>query len=175
MLNGIHLVHYFILYYAKKGYTFIMKKYIIVFLIFSAIFGMAKGLKNKRWLEYNHIVKDRVLKLTWQDTRIVRLRKRTWKDAQKYCKRLKLSRKRNWRLPTMYELLTIVDYKRETPAINDIFQYVEANGYYWTTDDVVNDEEYAWYVSFKKGNTYGFTKAKKAYVRCVRDNKRKNR
>jgi len=148
-----------------------MKKYILIIVIFSLTLSIAKGLRNKRWIEANHVVRDRVLNITWQDTRIVRLRQRTWKDADKYCKRIRLAKKTNWRLPTMYELLTIIDYKKNNPAMIDIFEYVQSKGYYWTSDNIVTDKNYAWYVSFNKGNTYGFSKDKKAYIRCVRDNK----
>lgn len=147
-----------------------MKKYILLLLIVGITQGFSKGFKSKRWIESHHIVIDRVLGLSWQDTRMVRLRKRNWYSAKAYCEKLGINDKSNWRLPTLYELLTIVDYKKRNPALNDIFAFIQADGYYWSSDTIIKNSKFAWYVSFKEGNTYGFNKSKKAYVRCVRDN-----
>lgn len=124
---------------------------------------------DTRWIASNHVIKDSNLGLMWQDTRTVRLQTKTWHEAKNYCADLKLAQKYNWRLPTLDELLSIVDYEEYSPAIVDTFNFTDKKGYYWTSSNVSTDKRYAWYISFDKGNTYAYSKEEAVYVRCVRD------
>jgi len=127
--------------------------------------------KHQRFTIDNHMVKDTKKHLSWQDTRTVRFRKKTWVKAKQYCDNLKLDQLHDWRLPTLEELLSIVDYSKYEPAIVPIFKHAGKKGYYWTSNEVVTDNHYAWYVSFDYGNTYTYSKEESVYVRCVRDDK----
>jgi len=45
----------------------------------------------------------------------------TWQEALEYCENLSLAGHRNWRLPNVRELESIVDYGRHFPSIDPIF------------------------------------------------------
>jgi len=93
----------------------------------------------------------------------------TWNEAIEYCKNLRLAGYDDWRLPTVKELLTLVDYDRFNPAINPMFGGVAS--YYWSSTTYVNYTGDAWHVSFFTGGVSGHGKANHHYVRAVRSTK----
>jgi hypothetical protein len=90
----------------------------------------------------------------------------TWNEAIEYCKNLRLAGYDDWRLPTVKELLTLVDYDRFNPAINPMFGGVAS--YYWSSTTNVDDTSGAWYVDFSYGYVDGYGKPVSSYVRAVR-------
>ncbi len=74
-----------------------------------------------------------------------------WKAAQDACASLKLGGFSDWRLPTIRELLTIVDYERHDPAIDtDAFKCDSA--WYWTSTPLHSSPSgCAWFVYFYDG------------------------
>lgn len=146
-------------------------KIVCLFFILLTPFLCAIESSENRWVKDRHIVKDRALNLIWQDTKSVKIRKKTWSGAKKYCERLTLAGKSNWRLPTLHELLTTVDYTRSSPALLEHFSFSDKRGYYWSSSAVSTDERYAWYISIDKGNTYAYSKEETAFMRCVCDDK----
>jgi hypothetical protein len=93
----------------------------------------------------------------------------TWNEAIEYCKNLRLAGYDDWRLPTVKELLTLVDYDRFNPAINPMFGGVAS--YYWSSTTDVGDTSSAWYVGFNNGYVSSLTKTSYYYVRAVRSTK----
>jgi hypothetical protein len=70
------------------------------------------------------IVKDTATNLMWQDTPDVVNARFQWGGAVKYCSELRLGGYRDWRLPTVTELLTLVDLNRSSVfAVDDTFLY----------------------------------------------------
>jgi len=126
---------------------------------------------NKRWIKAHHILKDTKLKLIWQDTRNVAYHKRSWYEAKKYCENLTLTKRTEWRLPILPELLSTIDYTKSSPALLSDFSFSAKSGYYWSSSKISTDKKYAWYVEIKKGNTYAYSKEEKAFFRCVHDDK----
>lgn len=93
----------------------------------------------------------------------------TWQEAVDYCNVLSLPGCSAWRLPTLPELKTLVDYGRYGPAINTEFFPGCRSGWYWSgsTDDP-GSPGLAWYVSFSDGlDGWHTTKGNSKYVRCV--------
>lgn len=92
---------------------------------------------------------------------------RTWADAGDYCEALDLDGYSDWRLPTYFELLTIVDYGRSNPSIDPLAFPNTNSSYYWTAID----EGGAKAISFDYGESSTFTQSSTKNVRCVRGTK----
>lgn len=119
----------------------------------------------------NLTVTDMNTGLIWQKRDIQNETKRTWEEACDYCAGLTLGGYSDWRLPNRRELISIIDYGRDNPAINTTY-FPECNpylSYYWSsTSSQASD---AWVVQFGgsgggKSDTY--SKRGACYVRCVR-------
>jgi len=74
----------------------------------------------------------------------------------------------DWRLPTVKELLFIVNSGRYSPAITiDYFPNTQSS-YYWSSTSYASYHGYAWRVHFPCGNVNGDYKSTTYYVRAVR-------
>ncbi len=117
--------------------------------------------------------------INWTDAKAV-----VWSEAKSYCENLDLGGFRDWRLPTLPELFSIVDYSRYQPAINPHIKNV-ASGFYWSASEVVADTSgffsnlfsssdkkvkptQAWVIYFLDGSTETATFTTDGHVRCVR-------
>ncbi len=90
---------------------------------------------------------------------------RTWNDAGDYCEALDLDGYSDWRLPTYFELLTIVDYGRSNPSI-DLLVFPNTNSSsYWSSE---TDGGGAKAISFDYGESSTFEQSSMKSVRCVR-------
>ena len=88
----------------------------------------------------------------------------TWEKARDYAKSLG----DGWRLPTVQELVSIVDYKRLDPAIDlDLFPRTPSL-YFWSSSSYAGNPDAAWNVAFNNGHVVQDTKVNANYVRCVR-------
>ncbi|MCP4757079.1 MAG: DUF1566 domain-containing protein [Proteobacteria bacterium] len=102
---------------------------------------------------------------------------RTWEEALAYCEGLDLGGFGNWRLPSVRELETIIDFGNYDPAIDPVYfpdaydtSIDGAVNSFWSSTTVKNTSSNgttAWQVSFKKGSVGGGLKDSKYYVRCV--------
>ncbi len=146
-----------------------MKKFIFLILLSSLVIG-----GDSRFKRINGVVKDNYTKLMWQtsDDGI----KKNWYEAKKYCEELKLKGYNDWRLPTIDELMSIIDKNKYAPAINTkVFKC--RNAYYWSSTETNNKKEKrvdARGISFKNGFNITYFKDYKDYVRCVRNFDKKN-
>jgi len=87
-------------------------------------------------------------------------------DAEKYCKDSEIGDHSDWRLPTVEELLTLIDYKKNDPAIDPVFKAKSA--YYWTSTPYAGGSGYAWVVGFFNGYTNWYLRDGDDDVRPVR-------
>lgn len=71
-----------------------------------------------------------------------------------------------WRLPTIQELLTLVNYNKANPA-SDLKD--TKNSRYWSSTTYASDTSTAWVVFFYNGYDYWYYKTDSYYVRCVRE------
>ncbi len=77
------------------------------------------------------VVVDRATNLVWQDSRDIVEKNFQWGGAVQYCKELSLGEYKDWRVPTITELLTIVDFQNNgTHAVDDTFLYKSANKFH---------------------------------------------
>jgi Protein of unknown function (DUF1566) len=122
-------------------------------------------------------VYDTKTKLTWQQT--TSSGTYTWGSAstagtaQNACAGVDGG---SWRVPTVGELLTIVDYSYSasgppctTPLIDPTaFPGTACDTPYWTSTPVANSTpQLAWFVGFSDGNTNNDAPTTTNYVRCV--------
>lgn len=56
-----------------------------------------------------------------------------------------------WRLPTAFELITIVDYDHNNPAINSQYFKNTKSWFYWSSSTLANGQAGAWLVHFDDG------------------------
>ena len=113
-------------------------------------------------------VYDSKSKLTWQ--RMVSSTVYAWAAAQTYCAGVGTSPGgTGWRLPTMKELQSLVDYSQSSAPLIDqtAFPATPAN-YFWSASAVAGSPSNAWDVNFSNGYTYYIDVSKTYNVRCVR-------
>ena len=91
-----------------------------------------------------------------------------WEYAKQYCKDLRLGGFSDWRLPNIYELVTLINNtKSKDPyAINGLQKIT--SGIYWSSTTVVSSPSNAWGVHFGYGDGYWDEKSDSYYARCVR-------
>ena len=99
-------------------------------------------------------------------------RQYAWDQAVSYAQSLNLAGHSDWRLPTVQELVSILDYGRYNPAIDPIFSNAKSSTYCSGTTDA-SDTGNAWDVAFSYGGVDYHDKSNGGYVRCVRGGRRK--
>ena len=151
-------------------------KLIIIFFVITSLFANQTNRNN----DLNIILNDTKI---WTDFPIQPLL--TINEAKLYCNNLHVDSYKNWRLPTIEELESIIDYHKEKPKIISSFKYVyypyinnrEMYGGYWSSDLIVWKTKHSinyklegssYIVEFKDGSTLG--SKSKNYVRCIHEN-----
>lgn len=112
--------------------------------------------------EGKEIVADQGSGLTWQKAVEKKL---NWKQADELCSSLDLGGKKDWRLPTRKELMTIVKYRLNNPASD--FPEMPAV-YFWSASTSSESEGFAWGINFRNGSLNNYDKASTQHTRCVR-------
>jgi hypothetical protein len=111
-------------------------------------------------------VTDNVTGLMWQQA--VPAGTYTWAQAVAYCPTLTLAGHSDWRLPSVIELVSIVDYGQESPSINPTYFPSISSEMFWSSSPLAGSSSTAWYVYFHLGDTYYVDISYTTYVRCVR-------
>jgi hypothetical protein len=110
-------------------------------------------------------VTDTVTKLVWQRATGT---PNQWGAAIAYCDGLTLGGFSDWRLPTVAELLSIVDYGRSTPSINLVAFPGTSPTYFWSSSPYAPGSNLAWAVLFDYGLTIPDPTTNNRPMRCVR-------
>ena len=119
----------------------------------------------------NGTVMDHSTKLMWQkDTagdEVGDYKPMTWEEALAYCENLSLGGYTDWRLPTLKELRSLVDYETNNPAINTGFFPSTPLAGYWSATTYINDPVTAWSIVFDHDDVVKSDKSTVYYVRAV--------
>ncbi len=131
---------------------------------------------DKKNINGDYVVVDANHSLMWQqstadtdgDGQVCYIDKVTWEQARTYCNNLSLAGYTDWRLPTLFELLSIVSPRGQgNPVINACCFKCRICSY-WSSTTVKGQDDYAWEVYFYNGNAYWAQKTSRRYVLCVR-------
>ncbi len=138
--------------------------------------------------DVNNIVIDNITGLMWQDdmsnagrpwltsanynscvndNNITACSNTSGYTATTYCSTLELGNYHDWRLPTIEEFETLIEYNSRW--VNPIFQHFNGNN--WSSTNFIYDKSKAWHIDFNRDGYlhYDVTKDYSHYVRCVRD------
>ncbi len=113
----------------------------------------------------DEVATDSLTQLAWQ--RNLPQRTFTWPEAEQYCACLSLEGHDDWQLPSRMELVSIVDYTKHDPAIDEVAFPNTPLEWFWSASPVVGGTRY-WYVGFFDGDTHANTTDQEFRVRCVR-------
>lgn len=92
----------------------------------------------------------------------------TWDNSLTQCEALGYATYTDWRLPNIKELQSIVDYSRQSPAIDPAYFMNTQINNYWSSTTQVQFTTQAWYVGFPVADVYYTTKVTSYPIRCVR-------
>ncbi len=87
------------------------------------------------------------------------------------CGNLTLNEYDDWRLPSMKELVTLMDYAERADNMSiDTSVFLSTQTDYWSSDSFALSSDIAWNVNFATGTFLPVGKSSKTYVKCVRGN-----
>lgn len=111
-------------------------------------------------------VRDVGTGLTWQ--RLVPTETLPFDGASAYCSQLALQGKKGWRVPSLGELLTLIDERAAVSPMIDVAAFPNTPSEpFWSSSTFANGPALAWYVFFDNGSgLYGLPTAAHR-VRCV--------
>jgi hypothetical protein len=111
-------------------------------------------------------VRDVATGLTWQ--RKAPDKKVRFDAARAYCAQLSVGGQKGWRVPSLVELLTLIDERGAAPPIIDAAAFPDTKaGSYWSSSTFSGGPTSSWYVSFGEGYGLYDLVAATYYVRCV--------
>ena len=87
-----------------------------------------------------------------------------WHDAIELCKNLEEDDYTGWHLPTIVELITLINFTKNKPASNLNLE----PSHYWSSTTHTRHKARAWRVNFCYGDSYYNDKSNSHYVRAVR-------
>ena len=95
----------------------------------------------------------------------------SWVEANAYCSNLEVGGMRDWFLPTVEELRTLVAFDKAGPAADtSLFEIAPDTAYYWTATELSGDTEtQAWQIAFLSGYTEPLKKTITGWVRCAHE------
>jgi hypothetical protein len=88
----------------------------------------------------------------------------TWSGAITYCEALNYGGQTDWRLPSILELQSLVDYGQINPSLPTGYPFIGVQNYdYWSGTSLANNISYAWGVTMVNGGASGCYKTLGSY------------
>ncbi len=85
----------------------------------------------REFVRYKDVVTDKITGLQWQDdVKVTAKTVRTICEAKNVCSKLDLQGFKDWRVPTIDEITTLLDYSSDTTTLNPIFKYGKNKKYF---------------------------------------------
>jgi hypothetical protein len=138
-------------------------KYLLTLLIFVSLLDAKTYRKS-----FINVVIDNTKNLMWVDDKTSVMLYLTHEEAILYCENLKHAGYKNWRVPHLIELETIVDKSNERTYINRSFKFNLPDGYWAYKSHWRTLWFYADYMHFVSGTGYYDSRHKKKNIRCIR-------
>ena len=126
----------------------------------------AGGESAQRYTLTDGTATDAVTGLAWQ--RQPAPEPLAWQAAASYCACLSLDGYDDWSLPSRIELVSIVDYTRQNPALDEQAFPETPFEWFWSASRTAESSERYWYVAFWDGNTHAASVDQLYWTRCVR-------
>jgi len=119
-------------------------------------------------LNATEVTYDKSTSLLWQDNGDSGSRNRmfTYEEAKSYCENLVLGEYSDFKIPSIFELQTLIDYRYHNPAMLRGFKNVLADEYWTSTPYAYRSDSY-WTIDFKKGTTEPAGDRYDKHLRCV--------
>ncbi len=122
----------------------------------------------------DQVIIDTSTQIIWLDTDVINTAK-DWNTSINNCENLSLTINNttlnNWRIPTINELRTILDYSLSSPAFDTTyFNRDPSNGnerVYFSSTTLTNETSYAICIDFHHGIIESCEKAQSKYYRCI--------
>jgi hypothetical protein len=119
-----------------------------------------------RFITLDEMVEDTTTGLIWTQNDIGE--RHHWAGAKTAAGALTIGGFTDWRLPTIKEILTLVDYDRSWPSIDTVFSTCKPD-WYWSSDPLASSPgDFAWLVDFNGGNSGYDSQFYGGLVRAVR-------
>ena len=91
----------------------------------------------------------------------------TWHQANSYALALALNNKKDWRLPGLKELETLLDRNTYRPAMRTEIPFRDERAY-WSATTFGDNRYNAWILFFDGAYVLSYYKTNRYHVRCVR-------
>jgi hypothetical protein len=117
--------------------------------------------------DITNIVTNSTTHLMWQDDNNSKTTKK-WQDAIDYCDNLELGNFSDWRLSSINELFSLVNYGKMRPSTDEIFKNIDKKNY-WSSTLSANNNNMVKIVDFELGRVSVVSKNSDLRFRCVRD------
>lgn len=128
---------------------------------YTCISGTCNSTQSNNW-----IVSDLVTGLIWQSWYAPGTY--TWQWAKDYCTNLTLWWYSDWRLPTLNELQSIVDFTKNQLSIDSNY-FSTYNYYFWASNEFANNTTKAWSLHFAGwARMEALKTTSNYYARCAR-------
>ncbi len=135
---------------------------------------------DRVFVKHNNTVIDKTLGLMWQN-HYEDTSGKNWQEAVNYCENLELDGFKDWRLPSIKELQSLVNYNRNYPAVepniwNNLKYKIIGRVHlkYWSSTKYnPHPNDNVWIIKYSYGYTEGESSDDETYnfVRCVRGTK----